>query len=931
MKKTLILILVVLMALFTVSVMFAQNAEVDPAGTVPAAETAAVTESPAAEGASADAPVQTGEETAPGTPETTDEVEETPTETPAATEEGGETPAETPAATEEGGETPSETPAATEEGGETPSETPAATEEGGETPSDTPAATEEGGETPTETPAATEEGGETPSETPAATEENVETLTETPAATEENVETPAETPASTEENAETLTETPAATEENVETPAETPDAAEDEEEDSVIYMTVTIAGDQLTVKYDENDTNIYTAEGFTILSVDCTNEKGEPVTCPSFNEEQDLIYIGSDRAELPGNKIDKAEMGLLEGTFELKLEGVVVSFDVTDGYVEVVEAPAEPEAVDVTEEPAPEETTEPEGNGEEDPSGDGTEPEPAVENEEKGAEEDSAYTVFTNQYMTIRIIANPEPTPTPTPEAADDDTPVEPVVEGTPEGEEQKETEDPTVDEEDQNKEGGEDQTGDDLNKDAEDLKDEDEKENIEEQNENDEEKGEEENAEDQDKDKENAEEQNEKDEEKDAEDTDKDEFQTIVSGDGSAAGVTPEITDPAAGEGENTEDGEETEEETALKSIALTEDMVIFTAADAESEALAFTFEEGMELTVLSVDENGWAAVEFSDGTQGYVLMPQEGEKPETEPETETETDETQKSFILTAGTAVYAAADGEPLDFTAEEDLELTVLSVDENGWALVMLPDGTQGYVLMQQEEAAVDEKVTTEVVPEADDTPKSILLTEDMVIHIAADAESEALAFTFEEGMELTVLSIDEKGWALVMLPDGTQGYIQMPTEEESVTATVFAATAIRLEADGMSSIIFNPAEDMEVTILGVEGDWVKVELEDGTIGYIYINDIEFEGKPEKVYADKKVTIFTNHRPEMEEGEMITLTSVLEGFEDCVAIKLQWECDKGNGFEPVEGATGASYSFEVSEETLPWSWRLKVMYK
>ena len=69
----------------------------------------------------------------------------------------------------------------------------------------------------------------------------------------------------------------------------------------------------------------------------------------------------------------------------LKLEGVEVSFDVTDGYVEVVEELAEPEAVDVTEEPAPEETTEPEGNGEEDPSGDGPEPEPTAENEEKGA------------------------------------------------------------------------------------------------------------------------------------------------------------------------------------------------------------------------------------------------------------------------------------------------------------------------------------------------------------------------------------------------------------------------------------------------------------------------------------------------------------------------------------------------------------------
>ena len=29
--------------------------------------------------------------------------------------------------------------------------------------------------------------------------------------------------------------------------------------------------------------------------------------------------------------------------------------------------------------------------------------------------------------------------------------------------------------------------------------------------------------------------------------------------------------------------------------------------------------------------------------------------------------------------------------------------------------------------------------------------------------------------------------------------------------------------------------------------------------------------------------------------------------------------------------IEGANGDSYSYEVSEETLPWSWRLTVYYK
>ena len=116
---------------------------------------------------------------------------------------------------------------------------------------------------------------------------------------------------------------------------------------------------------------------------------------------------------------------------------------------------------------------------------------------------------------------------------------------------------------------------------------------------------------------------------------------------------------------------------------------MVIFTAADAESEALTFTFEEGMELTILSVDENGWATVEFPDGTLGYIQMPAEADE-EAE-----ETDETPKSILLTADMVIFTAADAESeaIAFTFEEGMELTVISFDpETGWALVELPDGT-----------------------------------------------------------------------------------------------------------------------------------------------------------------------------------------------------------------------------------------------
>ena len=62
----------------------------------------------------------------------------------------------------------------------------------------------------------------------------------------------------------------------------------------------------------------------------------------------------------------------------------------------------------------------------------------------------------------------------------------------------------------------------------------------------------------------------------------------------------------------------------------------------------------------------------------------------------------------------------------------------------------------------------------------------------------------------------------------------------------------------------------------------------------------------------------------------EGEIIVLTSKLTGF-DGYEIRYQWECDKGNGFQAVDGANDATYEFEASVETLSYDWRLMVYYR
>lgn len=58
-----------------------------------------------------------------------------------------------------------------------------------------------------------------------------------------------------------------------------------------------------------------------------------------------------------------------------------------------------------------------------------------------------------------------------------------------------------------------------------------------------------------------------------------------------------------------------------------------------------------------------------------------------------------------------------------------------------------------------------------------------------------------------------------------------------------------------------------------------------------------------------------------------GETITLTGTLYGY-DGYDVTYQWECDRGAGFEPVDGAMEATFSFQADANTLQWNWRLTV---
>lgn len=156
--------------------------------------------------------------------------------------------------------------------------------------------------------------------------------------------------------------------------------------------------------------------------------------------------------------------------------------------------------------------------------------------------------------------------------------------------------------------------------------------------------------------------------------------------------------------------------------------------------------------------------------------------------------------------------------------------------------------------------------------------------------------------------------------------------------EDLEVKTINRSRIRMEADGLSEIYGVAPAGTVFKVLGVEGDWVKVEF-DGRIGYTYKTNVEGlpEEKPEldeegnPVPKEKKVTIFSSKWTHVRIGECLMLSSQIEGFEDCEELFYQWMVDKGEGFTEIEGANDPTYYFIADKESVQWSWKLMIYYR
>ncbi len=88
----------------------------------------------------------------------------------------------------------------------------------------------------------------------------------------------------------------------------------------------------------------------------------------------------------------------------------------------------------------------------------------------------------------------------------------------------------------------------------------------------------------------------------------------------------------------------------------------------------------------------------------------------------------------------------------------------------------------------------------------------------------------------------------------------------------------------------------------------------------------------EEEAEEAEEEPGVTITSDQRDVMEEGEIVTLTSELKGFEKYDELLLIWEVDRGDGWVELEKSINQqSWSFPATAESLTWNWRLSVYYR
>ena len=96
------------------------------------------------------------------------------------------------------------------------------------------------------------------------------------------------------------------------------------------------------------------------------------------------------------------------------------------------------------------------------------------------------------------------------------------------------------------------------------------------------------------------------------------------------------------------------------------------------------------------------------------------------------------------------------------------------------------------------------------------------------------------------------------------------------------------------------------------------------------GFEELDEEAGEVTEEAAVQKREVIIRSSQKEIVTEGDQITLSSELRGFDDDEQVTYQWQVDRGdgNGWQDVEGATKDKHVFIADRTTIRYSWRLIV---
>ena len=393
--------------------------------------------------------------------------------------------------------------------------------------------------------------------------------------------------------------------------------------------------------------------------------------------------------------------------------------------------------------------------------------------------------------------------------------------------------------------------------------------------------------------------------------------------------------------EPEEIEEPEDIETEVPAETPEVTEEPAEDTTAEtAETPETAEEPAEDADAETAETPEVTEEPAEGADAetaeTPEVTEEPAEGADAETAETPEVTEEPAEDADAETAETPEVTEEPAEGADAETAETPEVTEEPAEGADAETAETPEVTEEPAEGADAETAETPEVTEEPAEEETELSLTVILPAGTSVYAAPDAASDVLN-VLTEAEQVTLFNIDENGWAEIRQDDETAAYVFLTNNEDTDTETadstgilLLAGTDIREKASGLSGIIDTLEENTEAAYLGITGRWVMVQLPDMKTGFIYYGDIN-DADIEAPAAGRQVLIFTSRRSVMEFGETINLTSVLEGFDDITDIHYQWECNKGEGFEPVEGATEDHYSYVADPDSISWGWRLVISFE